>query len=202
MKKIIITLMIISLFAVFTACSNNGNIDSKIISYTVACAESGNEISELFEEASNDGGNFCDAEIAVDDAYLNGVLAAKINSMQELIAFSDNYEFPFFDEEAISYNSSLSQQVRGYGDFDFQEKSLIIVAFCFTHTYIPAVIDSIETKGETINITIARPDEVYVAEAETPHFFIVELNKEAVEGINIINPRIIAKGKQADYTDN
>ena len=53
-----------------------------------------------------------------------------------------------------------------------------------------------------MNIIIARPDEVYVAEAVTPHFFIVELDKEAVEGINIINPSIIVKGKQADYTDN
>jgi len=196
--------MILSLFAVFTACSNNGNIDSKIISYTVACAESGNEISELFEEASNGGGNFFDTEIMVEDTYLgrNGVLAAKINSMQELIAFSNNYKFPFFNEESFAYNSTLSQQVRGYSDFDFQEKSLIIIAFCFTHTYIPAVIDSIETKGETMNIIIARPDEVYVAEAVTPHFFIVELDKEAVEGINIINPSIIVKGKQADYTDN
>lgn len=185
LKRIIFLGVAITMLFSFSACSNKDGI----LAYSVAYAESYDTANIPFDISIIDGG-------------IEGDLLEKIGSKEELIALSNKKKYPFFDESSRYYDSNLGQKIRGYDDSYFQEKSLVLVYIWFSNYWIPANIESIKIKDKTMHITITRPDQDYIADAITTHFFLIEVDKKDVQGVDEVTKEIIRKGKHSDYTDN
>lgn len=141
-------------------------------------------------------------DISVIDVGIEGDLLEIVDSKEELIALSNEKKYPFFDERSLYYDSNLGQKIRGFDDSYFQEKSLVLIYIWFSNYWIPANVESIKIKDNTMHITIARPDQDYEADAITAHFCLIEVDKKDVQGVDEVTKEIIRKGKHEDYIDN
>lgn len=60
-------------------------------------------------------------------AKIDKDIAIRINSSQEMIALSNEKEYPFFNEEREYYQSDLNKKMRSYNSSFLENKATILL---------------------------------------------------------------------------
>lgn len=141
--------------------------------------------------------SYSESTLPFNTSYLNGEiesdLSQKIDSKQELIALSNEKNYPFYNENDTNYNSKLSKKIREYNEEYFNKKSLILV-IGFGKSYASARIEDIAIVNNVMTITFVKPDTLYETEKLTTFVYIIEVNKDDVKIINEIRIKMISNG--------
>lgn len=184
--------LIIGLLFSFAGCDVSPN---KKISYAVTYTESGSGGEAVYG---------CDkySGVTIDENTIK-----LCNSRQELLDFSDENGFSFFEVKGEDfyhikqriYDSDLSQKIRSYDESFFNDKSLVLIFVMFENVY-PAKIDTVAIEAEALAIKVAIPDEDSFLDAVSYHTFIIEVAKNSVQNKSA-KLSVIRKGSAKDYLD-
>ena len=167
--------------------------------------------NEPLSEASVQSGDAISFEVAKAMAFTDsqhtaaglGSEVALINSVEDLVSWSDACNLPYFDKDDEKYDEQYCREVReNYSEAYFGEKSLVFL-YIVMGGYDLFRIDSLEAKGEEIVVTLARPDEDYNTMAVmTACICIIEVDKTDVGDARTVKLEYIRKGSLKDFVSD
>ncbi len=133
------------------------------------------------------------------ETTLESDLKVKIDTMDELIAISNENEFPFFDKKAEGYNSPLGKKIRSYDEEFFADKSLILVFRWGIQGIYERLVD-LYASGDSYVVTLST---LFYDEGDgfgwdnSTHSFanIIEIEKNAKINASKIDVKTVSYGK-------
>ena len=187
-------IIIVFLFS-FIGCNRHSNERDLTTVYAVDYAESGSNGEAIYGVEQYSG---CISEKN---------MIALLNSKQELVAFCDENEIPFYkiygDDpyhlQEFTYNSALGRKIRSYDEAFFDEKSLILTFVVFPNID-PAKVAAFYIQGNDLMVEVARPEMNSFLDALSYHNFVIEIDKNSSKNKNT-KLLIVRKGVTEDYLD-
>ena len=181
---IVVAICLAAVIAVtaFTACENEE------LHYKVAFFDGYDTVALPFDAQS------------FPDGQTDGVsdTVVKIDSHSELLALCAENGFPFFNQNDENYYSALAVKIREYEEKFFETKAVVLIIKSDSGNVV-SEIEKAELKGETLEITLAKPDVNGESEEKATFVYVIELDKKETENIKEIRLNEIRKGTQSDY---
>ena len=166
----------------FTACENEE------LHYKVAFFDGYDSVALPFDAQSFPDGQ----KDGVSDTVV------KIDSHSELLALCVEKGYPFFNRNDENYNSALAVKIREYEEKFFETKAVVLIIKSDSGNVV-SEIEKAELKGETLEITLAKPDGNGESEEKATFVYVIELDKKETENVKEIRLNEIRKGTQSDY---
>lgn len=162
-----IIILIFMTVALLSACNNNAAIGDNSNTET-----NSPNYNVPYKILFSDGYNATTLPIENKVENVNAIL----NSEQDLISFSKENRFPFYEESSAEYNRKLSQTVRKYEKSYFNKKSMLFMINNELGEVIPQ-INHIDCIGKTLKVSMQKPSTVENSDAISTFVYLVEINK-------------------------